>query len=124
MKTKDAKTLVECENIAFEWWERNIDSYKAHAENVARPLSGLEPIFWQDRMLILADAYAYAKSHEPFMREVEQQSIALLTEAGYTVARAEVEARRVHKAVKMLRQLAESADRKLSCLQSLNKQRG
>lgn len=123
MKAAECKTIKDCEQCAVDWWTANMESYKLHAGLASQPIRNLEPMYWPDRMQALADAYGWAMMQEPHVREIEQQAIALLTGDGMSVAKAEAEARRYHKADKMLKQLAETAQTKLMCLQSLNLER-
>lgn len=124
METADA-----CHVWAADWWQKRKAEFAKHATTAAMPISQLEPGFWPDRMTALADAYGWAKLYEPEIRECEMQAVALLTSTidgngrPMTTAKAEALSYELHALVKMLKQLAETADRKLSTLQSLNRQR-
>jgi len=122
-QVKDCKTLADCEDWVATWITKALSEYKRHADLCSLPIAELGPESWPDRMTALADAYGWAMMNEPQVREAEQQAISILTASDMSVARAEVEARRIHKLDKILKQLAETAQAKLMCLQSLNRQR-
>lgn len=122
-QVKDCTTIAECEDWCLQWLDKHMNPYRLHAETCASPINNLDAGFWPDRMTALADAYGWAMMNEPAVRECEQQAIAILTAKDMSAERAKAEARRIHKLDKILKQLAATAQTKLMCLQSLNKQR-
>jgi hypothetical protein len=123
-------TFGECLEAVLAWREKRKEDFDKHAKTVMAPIAGLEPQFWPDRMTELADAYGWAMMYEPEIRELEQQALAILTgeddiDTGKrnTMARSEVLCASIHSLDKALKALATTADRKLSTLQSLNRQR-
>ena len=120
---KQCLTLEQVDAYAGDWWEGEKPEYEKHAAIASAPLAKLEPQYWPDRILALADAAGWGWMAYPEVREMEQQALAILTADGMTVARAEATLSRYHRSVKAVDLLAKTADRKLSALQSLNKQR-
>jgi len=129
MRISKVESWNACNVWAADWWAKRKGEFSKHAQIAALPISQLEPGFWPDRMTALADAFGWAKLFESEIRECEMQAVALLTATvdangkPMTTAKAEAQCYELHALVKMMKQLAETADRKLSTLQSLNRQR-
>lgn len=130
IETSVLTTFDQCLEAVIAWRDKRKEDFDKHAKVSMAPIAGLEPQFWPARMEELVDAYGWAMMYEPEIRELEQQALAILTgeengETGKltTMSRAEVLGASIHKIDKSMKALAATADRKLSTLQSLNKQR-
>lgn len=113
------KTLEELDSAFGEWVATNLtgDSWQLHAGNAAKPIPK-ESMHWRSHMIECADALAWANDLRPDAEDYETQALALAS-VDCKVAVAQGKCHRYIRAHKFLKRMAETADRKLSCLQSL-----
>ncbi len=113
-------TLGELETAFESWFTDHFQpAFKAHSLNISKPIPR-ESMYWKDEMLNCSDALTFAKDLAPDAEDFQIQALGILTE-NFTVAEAMGKCHRVVRVHQALKRLAESADRRLSCLQSLNK---
>ncbi len=103
-----------------EWYAQYIHSgLTEHGNKVVAEIPR-EQISWRPAMMECADAFTWANSLLPDLDDFEVQALGILT-ADMTLAEARGKAHRIIRVHKAVKRLADSADRKLSALQTINK---
>ncbi len=114
------KTMEELEEAFGEWFNTHFQAkHTFHSEKVSQPIPR-EPQFWKGVMMEAADAMTWAENLANDSEDMEVQALGLLTES-MTVAEAKGRCHRILRSNSALKRLSKSAEKKLSCLQSLNK---
>ncbi len=109
----------ELENAFGAWFERYIlQDYKKHGEKVNQP-TPQDHILQRGHVTECADAFVWANDLLPESEDFSIQAMALATSQKMTLAQAQGKCHRFIRVHKSLKRLAESADRKMSALQSL-----
>lgn len=104
---------------AFDDWFNDtfLPEFKRHGGRVSEP-TPREAMLQRSVMHEVTDALTWSNELQPDAEDFENQAMALAT-AQMTVAEAKGKCHRFIKTHKALKRLSESAEKKLSCLQSL-----
>ncbi len=114
-------TFTDLESLEAEftkWFNADfLPGFKQHGEKVSMPIPK-EQMHWRSVAVEATDALTWSKDLEALANDFEEQALGIATEH-LTVAQARGKCHKFIRVHKALKRLSESADRKLSALQSL-----